>query len=197
MNKLLPERPNLGHLKDQARDLVQAHQRGTGDSATRIRQHMSRLSQASNAEIFSAPFALHEALWIVAREYGFPSWPKLKAALDIAPDALRQMKQAIEENDIEAVRALLRNDANIVNQYVVRTKYYFGNHRPLTYAAQRGRVEIVKLLLEAGADLHAEGHLAIARASRMKRSRKPGFLTSSFIMTLRAQGRSRLICWAR
>ena len=47
----LPERPNLQHLKNQAKDLVKA---GEADS-------------------------LSSAQFEIARRYGFASWPKLKA----------------------------------------------------------------------------------------------------------------------
>lgn len=165
MNKLLPERPNLGHLKDQARDLTQAHKVAKPGAADRIRRHLPRLSQAADAEIYAADFPLHEALRIVAREYGFASWPKLKAALEVRTGSVHRMKQAIDEDEVDAVRELLKNDVNIVNQYVVRANYYYGNQRPLAYASERGRTEIAGLLLEAGADIHAEGNLAVARAS--------------------------------
>ena len=165
MNKLLPERPNLGHLRDQARDLIQAQKNGNREAAERLRRQLPRLSQATDAEIFAAPIPLHEALWIIAREYGFASWPKLKAALAVEPGTVERMRRAIQEDDADAVRELLRKDLNIINQYSIRASYYYGNQRPLAYASQMGRTGIVRLLLEAGADLHAEGNLAIARAA--------------------------------
>ena len=55
----LPDRPNLRHLKDQAKDLVKA---GTAKSIT-------------------------DAQFKIARLYGFPSWPKLKAYID-SPDEI-------------------------------------------------------------------------------------------------------------
>ena len=63
----LPDRPNLRHLKDQAKDLVEA---GAAPSIT------------------AAQFA-------IARRYGFPSWPKLKAHVD-AFDQIGQLKAAID-----------------------------------------------------------------------------------------------------
>ena len=50
----LPDRPNLRHLKDQAKDLLKA---GAATSIT-------------------------DAQFKIARLYGFPSWPKLKAHVD-------------------------------------------------------------------------------------------------------------------
>jgi hypothetical protein len=47
----LPARPNLSHLKDQAKDLVKS----------------------------GAAASLSAAQFIIARQYGFASWPKLHA----------------------------------------------------------------------------------------------------------------------
>jgi len=63
----LPDRPNLRHLKDQAKDVVKA---GTAKSIT-------------------------DAQFTIARLYGFPSWPKLKAHVE-SLEEVGQLKQAIE-----------------------------------------------------------------------------------------------------
>ena len=63
----LPDRPNLRHLKDQAKDLFKA---GEARSIT-------------------------DAQLQVARLYGFGSWPKLKAHLESLEEA-GQLKLAID-----------------------------------------------------------------------------------------------------
>src|SRR6185436_182628 len=79
----LPDRPNLRHLKDQAKDLLKA---GTATSIT-------------------------DAQFQVARSYGFASWPKLKSHLESREEA-GQLKQAIDRNDIERVKTMMtRNPA--------------------------------------------------------------------------------------
>jgi hypothetical protein len=50
----LPDRPNLRHLKDQAKDLLKA----------------------------GAAASITEAQFTIARLYGFASWPKLKVHID-------------------------------------------------------------------------------------------------------------------
>jgi len=74
----LPERPNLTHLRDQAKDLVR-----TGAAAT-----------------------VAEAHFQIARQYGFPSWPKLKAQVAQREKA-SQLKQAIATGEVAAVEKLL------------------------------------------------------------------------------------------
>ena len=79
----LPERPNLRHLKDQARDLLAA---GAAASVT-------------------------DAQFKIARLYGFASWPKLKAHIDSLGE-IGQLKTAIDTNDFDRVTAMMmRNPA--------------------------------------------------------------------------------------
>jgi hypothetical protein len=79
----LPERPNLRHLKDQAKDLL----------------------RSGGAESLTA------AQFKIARLYGFASWPKLKAHVD-SLEEIGQLKQAIDTNDLERVKDLMtRNPA--------------------------------------------------------------------------------------
>jgi len=79
----LPDRPNLRHLKDQAKDLLEA---GAAASVT-------------------------DAQFKIARLYGFASWPKLKAHID-SLEEIGQLKQAIDTNDIVRVKTMMtRNPA--------------------------------------------------------------------------------------
>jgi len=79
----LPDRPNLRHLKDQAKDLLKA-----GKAAS-----------------------LADAQFQTARLYGFASWPKLKGHVDSFEET-GQLKQAIDTNDITSVKTMMtRNPA--------------------------------------------------------------------------------------
>lgn len=79
----LPDRPNLRHLKDQARDLLKS---GSAES-------------------------LADAQFKIARLYGFASWPKLKAHID-SLEEVGQLKQAIDTNDVDRVKTMMtRNPA--------------------------------------------------------------------------------------
>ena len=61
----LPAKPNIGHLRRQARDLLRAAQAGDTAAAGRIRAVSDALTLAS-------------AQLAVAREYGFASWTRLR-----------------------------------------------------------------------------------------------------------------------
>ena len=78
----LPSRPNLDHLKYQAKDLLNAHAGRDPAAATRIREAHPRFVDASDATIFDSELRLSDAQLIIAREYGFASWARLKAHVD-------------------------------------------------------------------------------------------------------------------
>ena len=78
----LPSNPNLDHLKYQAKDLLNAHATRDSAAASRIRGAHPRFVDASDATIFDSELRLSDAQLIVAREYGFASWARLKAHVD-------------------------------------------------------------------------------------------------------------------
>jgi len=99
MKRSLPERPDLGQLKKQAKDLFNAvHQ---GDAATRAATGMS------DSEL--ERFALHDAQRVLAREYGFPSWAKLKLHVETrgAEAAEARLLEAVLHGEAEAVATIL------------------------------------------------------------------------------------------
>ena len=77
----LPDRPNLRHLKDQAKDLLKA--RGAA--------------------------SLADAQFQIARLYGFASWPKLKAHVG-SSEEVWQLKEAIDTNDITRVQSMMMHN---------------------------------------------------------------------------------------
>lgn len=76
-SRRLPDRANLRHLRDQAKDL-----------------HRSGKTQT-----------LADAQVQIARRYGFANWPKLKAQVQ-SREEIAQLKRAIDNNDIERIRII-------------------------------------------------------------------------------------------
>lgn len=86
--KSLPPNPSLEHLKYQARDLFNALNRGNPQAFARAREFHPKFTRMSDDEIRAAKALLADAQLIVAREYGFDSWPKLKHHVEgLAPAA--------------------------------------------------------------------------------------------------------------
>jgi Lon protease-like protein len=87
MRRELPPKPNLEHLKAQAKDLLQACKRGEREAFSRIRAAVPAFAHKSDAELARAPLALHDAQSAIAREYGFASWAELRTKVTAAGTA--------------------------------------------------------------------------------------------------------------
>ena len=150
----LPPRPSLEQLRKQAKELLKAY-RGDDRAATdRFHAHHPRI-------ISGKPVALADAQLVLAREHGFASWAKLKhhvESLQRPPDFDEPLwgrdtwpfLTAVFRGDEATVRQMLSRDPSLA-----RAEYAY--LQPLHYAVRGGRVEMVRLLLEAGADPLAEG----------------------------------------
>jgi ankyrin repeat protein len=69
---------HLEQQKKQARELLRAIRAGNEDAISRLRRHHSRWTTSDEATVLQL-VALHDAQFVLAREQGFASWPKLKA----------------------------------------------------------------------------------------------------------------------
>ena len=136
----LPARPNLRHLKDQAKHLLKT---GGARSVT-------------------------DAQFKIARLYGFASWPKLKAHVD-SLEEIGQLKQAIDTNNIERVKTLMtRNPAlhraplgyakNGPLTWVAECRVPWASPGP-------ERLAMAKWMIENGSDVHQGGDGPLMRAA--------------------------------
>jgi len=91
---------------------------------------------------------LAEAQFRLAREYGFESWPKLKAAVDGVTVA--KLFDAVKARDIEEARRLLARRPEIVDLLPDGPGGF--EMRVLHIAVLDRDVEMTRLLLDAGAD---------------------------------------------
>ncbi len=140
----LPDRPNLRHLKDQARDLIAS----------------------------GAAASVSDAQFTIARLYGFASWPKLKAHVDAltkAGDEIGQLEQAINSNDIDRVTALMTR-----NPSLHRAPLGYGHDGPLTWVAEcrvpweppsPARLAMAAWMIAHGSDVHQGGDGPLMRAA--------------------------------
>ena len=92
------EHPDLDQLKRQARQLLKGFKSGNSAATDEINAHYDNPQAAT--------FALHDAQLVVARSYGFGSWPKLKAYVDGV--TIRQFVEAIRAGHIKRVRTMLK-----------------------------------------------------------------------------------------
>jgi ankyrin repeat protein len=138
--RALPARPNLRHLKDQAKDLLTS---GVASSIT-------------------------DAQFRIARLYGFPSWPKLKAHVESLGET-GELEHAIDTNDLARVQALMRRRPELH-----RAPLGYGGNGPLTWVAEcrvpweppgPARLAIATWMIENGSDVHQGGDGPLMRAA--------------------------------
>ncbi len=105
----IPANPNLDFDRKQAKLLLEALHRGDADALRRFRSQHPRLPGA--VEPPASSMALHDAQLVVAREYGFASWPRWKQfvetrRLDRAARA-GALLRAVCSNDVRKAGVLL------------------------------------------------------------------------------------------
>src|SRR4051812_46432760 len=91
--------PDLEQLKRQARGLPNGFAAGETKATAEVNAHYT----AADA----SKFALHDAQLVIARSYGFESWPKLKAYVDGA--TIQRFCEAVRANEMGRVRAMLES----------------------------------------------------------------------------------------
>ena len=136
--RTLRERPNLDQLKRQARDLLDGYRAGRADAVGEVHAHARRADPTT--------FALHDAQLVLARVYGFDSWPKLKAYVDGVTVA--RLADAVRAADLAQVRAMLLARPELVHMDRSATD----EHRALHYAVLAHAPDMARLLMQLGAD---------------------------------------------
>lgn len=139
-SRSLPPAPDIRHLKDQARDLLRS---GGADT-------------------------LASAQFRIAKSYGFQSWPKLKAHVELLKES-GQLKQAIDREDVDRVTQLMSR-----NRSLHQAPIGYGGSGPLTWVAEcRGclgppsaaRLQIAEWMIQNGSDVHQGGDAPLMRAA--------------------------------
>jgi hypothetical protein len=150
----LPVRPDLDHLKHQAKDLLRALR--ANDPAA-----VAELRELHPEPIDPADAKLADAQLVLARSYQTSSWSRLVQAIELV--------RAIWADDLDAVRELVRANPHLLHEEVlIRRDSNWGP--PMTYAANLGRDRIIRFLHSVGAtDLHSaagraalQGHVGTA-----------------------------------
>ena len=185
--RTLPPRPDLDQLRRQAKDLHRAAADGDPEALARL-------------AAVSTQTSLSVAYLALAREYGFPSWPRLKAEVDrvrliatgdaaglaalVAADptlATADMRFPGEESTLppvtyvgigllhgwwthhragELTRVLLAAGVSADDRSDLGEPY-------LITAASHGEPDMVRALIDAGADLESTGHAAPGSATAL------------------------------
>jgi hypothetical protein len=136
----LPEQPSLEQLLTQARDLQRAVRAGDAGALVHVAEHYP-----GRDDVASDAFPLNLAQLVVARHYGFPSWPRLVEQVRVV-ETLTRVPDGIARADDPA------------DEFLRLACLTYGNDDP------ERRVQALELL-DASPDLaHASIHTAAAAA---------------------------------
>jgi ankyrin repeat protein len=166
--RTLPERPSLEQLRKQAKDLLRDARAGDANALARI--------TAIGRSTAGARISLAEAQLTVAREFGFPSWPKLVRHVEVITGggfALRPLIRPVEllpgrlwkladgsdaaTDDVFTMFVAARaGDSATVKRLVARrpalATVEYNYTPPIHFAVREGHRDIAELLLNHGAD---------------------------------------------
>ena len=144
--RALPARANLEHLKNEAKQRLKE-----------MRSH-------------NPAVRIYEAQLLVARDYGFPSWRNMKSYVDALNDVGQRLINAIRDNDLKTIREVLDRHPELVK---ANTEIDHRALMPVDYkgapaktrgmltlqllhlAIVQGNGEVLRLLIERGADVNA------------------------------------------
>lgn len=130
----LPVRPDLDQLKHQAKDLLRAMHAGDPAAVAELRAHHPTAIDPPNAK-------LADAQLVLARSYEASSWTRLVQGV--------QLVDAIWCDDIATVRRLVTSNPRLIHEDALVRKSNWGP--PMSYAANLGRDEIIRMLHSLGA----------------------------------------------
>lgn len=83
MSSRLPSRPNLEHLRRQAKALLADLAAGDPDAVATLREHLPAAKKMTAAAVAKAAFRLADAQSAVARKSGFAAWPHLARHVEL------------------------------------------------------------------------------------------------------------------
>jgi ankyrin repeat protein len=136
----LPERPNLRHLKDQAKDLLKS----------------------------GAAASLADAQFKIARVYGFASWSKLKVHVE-SFEEIGQLKQAIDTNDVARVKSMMTRNPALHHAPLGYGKdgplTWVAECRVPWEPPSPARLAIAEWMITHGSDVHQGGDGPLMRAA--------------------------------
>jgi ankyrin repeat protein len=185
-----PVHPNLEQLRHQAKDLLRDIHRKDPAAVEMLRKYHPEPIEPEEAR-------LADAQLVLARSYGFPSWPQLVHACQTTAKPKRptiikpsELEEEGGRDTWDAISAAVDGDTPTLGQLIrrnpklARAEYWYTP--AIHFAVREGHAEAVQLLLDAGADpewngLHdgsliemarERGHIEVAELLEETRDRR-------------------------
>ena len=149
MSRQLPAKPNLEHLKKQAKQLLHNFEQGDPVAIEQFRS-------LASPHVPENP-KLADAQHLLARDYGFASWPKLKEHVESLTrllEPLEQLAAAVRASNSEWVARVLASHPALKPQ-INDPMPNHGGMQAILAAVQRSDRKTIDVLLAAGADINA------------------------------------------
>jgi DNA-binding NtrC family response regulator len=163
MSRQLPPQSNLRQLRNQAKDLSKAYQAREIDALKRFRKSHPQHQESSDARLAEAGLTLQDAQLVIAREYGFDSWPKLAASLADLPErplvsgdvigdsqALQLIRATLERAALTDVPVFIAGEKGVGKRLMART---------IHAASRRGSTPLVQMTCNVGNGLLCDSFL--------------------------------------
>ncbi|MEW6752583.1 MAG: sigma 54-interacting transcriptional regulator [Candidatus Latescibacterota bacterium] len=205
MSASLPAHASLRQLRNQAKDLHRAAQVREPEAFRRFREHHPRHRTTPDDRLAEAGLTLQDAQLVIAREYGFDSWPKLAASLSETGSAEPWPEQMVGSSAVaQRLRALIERAAATDVPVLVAGEKGVGKRLAarLIHAQSRRRHGLLVQVSCEGEDLLLEGEVfgyeqgaftgaAAAREGRLQAA-SDGTLLLDEIGALSASAQTRL-----
>jgi hypothetical protein len=122
VKKQLPSRPNFEQLKNQAKTILRGYRAGNPSTIKQIQEYHLRWRKSPGAAIRAARFTLSDAQLVVANQYGFKTWAKLKTHLPLhkpAPSSeasVNALREAAGRGDLALLNQLLDAHPGLIDE---------------------------------------------------------------------------------
>jgi ankyrin repeat protein len=149
----LPAKPNLQQQKIRAKELLKACKAGDTEALDPIRANHQKFLECTNEDLANHDPKLADAQHVIAREYGFASWPKFVIYINSLHSRQRneealELVRSVATGDYEDARQRLMANPQLATKHIAEDN----EHRGLHYAVRNRDLRMVQLLVEHGAD---------------------------------------------
>lgn len=109
LSSVLPARPNLEHLRNQAKDLLKAYRSGDPSAIARFRESLPRYSDLTDDDLARLSLSLGDAQRVVATEYGFSGWLQMRQFVERkdGADMIEMTVDHVRVNNVTNLRTVV------------------------------------------------------------------------------------------